>query len=344
MKNLDERIEDRVFIFAGYADVMMRVLFQDLFQRDDVLVVEKLLPFREYVNGLLRGLVMRLYTHKLCQNGLYLMEKIYRPLERAGAGDREAYILFTNGASIGVSVPYLKSFLRRHEKCVPVMLFMDSQHRYWAKYAKFLVDSIPQFRCFTFDPKDAQENGFQYTMNVYSRHEPAPDGEESDIYFSFFGLDRFDFVREAGDYLKEGHVRCRFVHVGEPAREKSECGVIEQVPGRLDYFDILRDAAASNCLLEILRPGQCGSTLRYYEAVCYNKKLLTTNRNVVNLPFYDPRFMKIFEKPSDIDCEWVRRREPVDYHYDGRFSPVYFLEGIQRIEHERGEANGKTVD
>lgn len=326
--------EDRVFIFAGYDDIMMQNLFQDLLKRADVKVMEKLLPFRGYINGLLRGLTMRIYKYRICQYGLYLLEKIYRPLEKIKVGDGEVYIIFTNGASIGVSVQYLKNYLRKHKKCVPVMLFMDSLDRYWAQYAKFLVDSVPQFRCFTFDPKDAQEVGFQYTMSAYSYHEPETGGTEADIYFSFFGLDRLEMVREVAAYLETQQVCCNFIHVGDD-RGKQEYGTIKQENNRLAYSEILKDAASANCLLEILRPGQTGSSLRYYEALCYNKKLLTTNRNVVNLPFYNPQYIKVFEKPSDIDCEWVRRREAVDYHYDGRFSPVHFLEEIVEYCEER---------
>lgn len=318
-------IQDRTFVFTGYCDIMMRSLFEDFQNLPNVRIVEKLLPFNTYINSLLSGLAMRFYKYRVCQYVFYLLEKMHRPLEKAEAGSGKTYLIFTNGASIGVSVPYLKSYLRRHEDCVPVMLFMDSLDRYWAKYARFLVDSVPRFRCFTFDPKDADTAGFQYTMNVYSYHEPEPGGEESDIYFSFFGLDRLKLAREMARYLEAEQVSCNFVYVGDLDEEKYVLEPVKHVGRRMAYSQILKDAAQANCLLEILRPGQTGSTLRYYEAVCYNKKLLTTNRNVVNLPFYDPRYIKVFEKPSDVDCEWIRRRENVDYHYDGRFSPVHFL-------------------
>jgi len=328
MEKIGMEMQDQTFVFAGYCDIMMQSLFNDFQYLDHVKIVRKLLPFNAYINGLFCGLAMRLYKYKICQYGLYLLEKGYRPLEKAETGSGKTYLIFTNAASIGVSVPYLKSYLKRHKACIPVMLFMDPLDRYWAKYAKFLVDSVPQFQCFTFDPKDADAAGYEYTMNVYSCHEPEPGGEESDIYFSFFGPDRLEMVREMAENLGKKQVRCNFVYVGDIDEEKHVLEPVKHVYKRLTYSQILKDAAQANCLLEILRPGQTGSTLRYYEAICYNKKLLTTNKNVVNLPFYDPRYIKVFETPSEVDCEWVRRREKVDYHYDGRFSPVHFLEEI----------------
>ncbi len=81
----------------------------------------------------------------------------------------------------------------------------------------------------------------------------------------------------------------------------------------------------SNCILEVLQDGQTGSTLRYLEAVCYNKKLLTTNPRIKNYPFYDERYMKVFSSESDIDYDWVKKRETINYGYKDEFSPKYFF-------------------
>ena len=319
---------DVSFIFAGYSDILMRSMFKDLVNLTNVKILQKMLPFTPYINSLCCGLAMRFYRYKICQYGLYLLEKIYKPLEKIKTDNAETYLIYTNAASIGVSVPYLKDYLKRHPECTPVMLFLDPLDRYWAQYAKFLVDQIPSFRCFTFDPEDAKHTGFKHTINVYSHNAAEQGGTEADIYFSFFALDRLDRIRELADYLEAKQVRCNFIFVGSIDEEGHKLGLVKNVKHRLPYSAILKDAAQANCLLEVLRPGQGGSTLRYYEAVCYNKKLLTTNRNIVNMPFYNPKYIKVFEKLSDIDYEWVRRREPVDYHYDGSFSPVHFLEEV----------------
>lgn len=316
------------FVFAGYSDLTLRTMFKDCLNREDVKILKEILPFSEYVNGLFRGLAMRCYKYKFCQSLLYVVESVFRPLEKLDTDDKKTYLIFTNAASIGLSVPYFKKFLQRHKNYIPVMLFMDQLNLYWAKYAKYLVEQIPQFQCFTFDPQDAQNKDYKHTMSVYSYYDAEPGGVVSDIYFSFFGLNRLKTIIEIADYLEARQVRCNFIYVGDMDDATVELGTVKQVSKRLLYSEIVRDAAQANCLLEVQRDGQSGATLRYYEAICYNKKLLTTNKNVVNLPFYNPEYMKVFEKPSDIDYDWVRRRDPVDYHYDNRFSPVHFLEEI----------------
>ena len=74
----------------------------------------------------------------------------------------------------------------------------------------------------------------------------------------------------------------------------------------IKYDVVLEETMKSNCILEMQLDVQSAATQRYYEAVCYNKKLLTNNKNVVNLPFYNPDYIHVFEKPEDIDWEWVK--------------------------------------
>ena len=37
---------------------------------------------------------------------------------------------------------------------------------------------------------------------------------------------------------------------------------------------------------------------------------------------YDERYMKYFHTINDIDIEWIKTKESIDYGYDGRFSPL----------------------
>ena len=73
--------------------------------------------------------------------------------------------------------------------------------------------------------------------------------------------------------------------------------------------------------LEILQEGQNQQSARYFEAVVYNKKLLTTNDRISALPFYNPDYMKVFHTSSDVDIDWLKARDMVDYGYKGEFSP-----------------------
>ena len=102
----------------------------------------------------------------------------------------------------------------------------------------------------------------------------------------------------------------------------------------LSYPETVEEIKKSNCLFEVLGKSQTSASMHYFEAVIYNKKLLTDNKNVVHLPFYDPEYMHYYEKPEDIDWDWVKERIPIDYHYDGRYSPINLIDKICELEGE----------
>ena len=85
----------------------------------------------------------------------------------------------------------------------------------------------------------------------------------------------------------------------------------------------------ASCIFDATEKKQNGVTLRYFEAVCYNKKLITDNDFVKQLPFYNPDFIQVYDKVENIDIEWIKRDIKVDYGYDGRFSPVHFLQKLK---------------
>lgn len=97
----------------------------------------------------------------------------------------------------------------------------------------------------------------------------------------------------------------------------------------VDIRDNIQNVVNSNCILEPMHAGYQAITFRYLEAVCYNRKLLTGNADVVNMKYYNPDYIKVYKSLDDIDWEWVKRKENVDYGYEGDYSPETFLDYIR---------------
>lgn len=201
--------------------------------------------------------------------------------------------------------------------------------------AKYYIKNLGFDYIFTFDSKDAKKNCFIFQYVPFS----ILGGQYVDINYDICNFsanigNRLELLhniyKKSLEYNVSSVYRITLVHKKE---QKFKDGIIyNQV---IPYTEVIMNTKASNCILEVMKDRQTGATARYYEAVCYNKKLLTNNKNVVNLPFYDSRYMKVFEKPEDIDWAWVKERVPVDYHYDGRFSPTHFIDKIIELEEEK---------
>ena len=68
--------------------------------------------------------------------------------------------------------------------------------------------------------------------------------------------------------------------------------------------------------------------MRYFEAITMNKKLLTNNSAVVDFPFYNSKWIKIINSLEDIDLDWIKADEQIDYGYQDEFSPIHLIDFI----------------
>ncbi|GMB84578.1 hypothetical protein ME0901_09960 [Lactobacillus delbrueckii subsp. bulgaricus] len=84
---------------------------------------------------------------------------------------------------------------------------------------------------------------------------------------------------------------CRFHLVGVDKGKQISKPYFRYYP--VSYHDELMLAYNSNCIIEILKAGQNGISLRTCEAIVFNKKLVTNNQAVKQLPYYNPNYSNI---------------------------------------------------
>src|SRR5690606_40375642 len=63
----------------------------------------------------------------------------------------------------------------------------------------------------------------------------------------------------------------------------------------LSYEKNLQDVFKANILIDIQNPVHQGLSFRIFEGIGYNKKVITTNSNVVNYDFYQPENFLIWK-------------------------------------------------
>ncbi len=184
----------------------------------------------------------------------------------------------------------------------------------------------------TTQPGDVEKYGYVFCDCCFSMTEDnTPYTIENDLYLLNNSKGRLKKFHEVYEYLRQKNVKLNFRIVGVNKKDQLYPDEIIYNKG-IDFQENIKEIKKSNCLFEVLGEGQSSPSNHYFEAVCYNKKLLTDNKNVVNLPFYNPEYMKFFEKPEDIDCDWLKEKIPVDYGYDGRYSPSRLIDKIIELE------------
>ena len=245
--------------------------------------------------------------------------------------DRTNYLLMFNGTLDYLDFGYLDKLRKKHHIKI-VMILVDAFLASICKNMRTFSKKYGFDYIYTFDPKDEETYGFMFHTIPYSTFEELR-GTEIQYDFGFVGSNkgRISMINSILESANDAHVsfRARLVHVKSNDRLSFPNIVYNTA---VDYKQTVFEELQCNCLLDVLSEGQSGATLRYYEAVVYNRKLLTNNTDVKDLPFYDPDYIHIFAKPEDIDWEWVKARTPVDFHYDGRFSPSCLIDEILQQE------------
>ena len=76
----------------------------------------------------------------------------------------------------------------------------------------------------------------------------------------------------------------------------------------LSITEIVDFYAKSNVILDISHPGQSGLTMRTFEAIGAGKKLITTNLNIVNYPFYQVNNIYVINRDIiELDAEFFTK-------------------------------------
>jgi hypothetical protein len=187
---------------------------------------------------------------------------------------------------------------------------------------------------FTYDPDDMKALGLKY-FEIYSKYDKVDTADltnDNDIFYCGsvthrWKISRLELVEAIYEYLRKYGILCDFHMTFENDARDLECEFKERK--KLSYLEILKHDLSSNVILEIVSDGKFGPTFRYCEAVVYNRKLLTNNPNIVDLQFYNPKYMRVFSNIEDIDVEWIKKEEEVEYNYNGEFSPQALWKQIQ---------------
>jgi hypothetical protein len=221
----------------------------------------------------------------------------------------------------GETIPYffLEQFKEKNPSAIKIFYSYDAA----VEYPKFLK-LYPYFdQNFTFEPKDAQKYKLHFRplffLNEY-RVSTISNQPKYDI--AFIGTahtDRYiigEKVRELGDefnlktffyYYAPGKVAFVLKKIFDQNLQKFDMKKLSFK--KLKHTEIVEVYNDSFSVLDINKPFQKGLTMRTFEALASGKKLLTTNSDIKNYPFYDPENIQILKRDRlEINPEFFKNK------------------------------------
>lgn len=240
--------------------------------------------------------------------------------------------VFSNIAVQYVPISILKRIKKKGGKLV--LYFLDDIANVNSNIAFDKLKRIDFDVVCTFDKKNAEEYGFTHVYSMYSRLNDSCDDTKYGAVFIGSDKGRFTIIEEIFNWLSSEGIdgvdsKDRIQHFFSVFQTSGKH--VMKYDGKmrfnqsLDYCDVVKIVKQSNCIIDIVIGEQSGLSLRAYEAIAYNKKLITNNSAIKDFPYYDERYMRYFSDVKDIDVSFVEDVDVVDYGYTDEYSPWNFL-------------------
>lgn len=252
-------------------------------------------------------------------------------------------VVFFNSSFIHALTPYTYLQECKKQKNVYfVLYYIDIVKAPQSMHANFLASKNLFDKIYTFDVRDATTYNYKWWPTPYSAVEDIQKVKPLyDAYFCGSAKGRTAKIIDIQNLFMKYDVDVHMDIVSDEKRTFDKLNdfsniLLHEERDVVPYNKILKKTLQAKCILDIVQEGQAGLSLRPYEAVVYNRRLLTNNKSVFDFQYYDPRYMKYFETIDDIDWKWVKEDLFVDYNYQGEFSPIRLIEDfINEISDEK---------
>ena len=179
----------------------------------------------------------------------------------------------------------------------------------------------------SFDYQDAAENNLRYVGGFFIPEKLQEKKKDIDLFFVGTDKGRFGLLEKLEADLKKLAVKTQFFLVSNKSRFN------RKYSSAIPYGEVVDWLSKSKGIVEITKPGQFGLTLRAYEAVFYNKKLVSNNAYLKRYDFYDPEKIYILENSSEDPKNIAEFLKGDDIYYTKETVENYsFADFIRRVD------------
>ncbi len=216
------------------------------------------------------------------------------------------------------------TFIKNHTKRF-IAYYYDSTRRFLRK-----AEIIPFFdTVYSYDREDVNNFGLRFLTNYIFAESNTEDYE-----YQFFNIStndyRFPLLENLTAYLKEKSWSYKIlVYNGSdmPARN------VEIITKQQTISEVAKLIKDCKIIVEIQRTEQVGLSFRIFEALGHRKKLITTNKDIVNYDFYNPQNILVVDEnnikiPKDfVNSPYVEIEEAIlsRYKIENWVKPIFDL-------------------
>ena len=306
----------RILLFMPVFFNYRGILSEELESRGAVVdFVENKLQKFDYSSPTAQCRIFRILYHKMMS-----VKWRYAKKNIDWTGKYDIFIC-VNGFSFDKRI--IKRLKKNNSSIKSILYLWDSSQMFsWPDIERYFDKS------FSFDPIDAKRKGIEYLANFYPKLPPQKTEKRIDLFFvGTQHADRFDVISKIIPQTKSGSniyvkllIKYRNIfHHGlvyklmkilntnyskyyilnyELIEKKINQSFLTYEP--IDFQTIIKKMWNSLCVLDIQAPTQVGLSHQMVLALAMGKKIITTNKWIVNYDFYNQEQFLIIDRENPI--------------------------------------------
>lgn len=137
-----------------------------------------------------------------------------------------------------------------------------------------------------FDKLDEGNYGFHYLPLVYTADIKHNTGIEYDLFYVGHAKDRLEILLDIFEKANNEGLKCLFYIFGVDQNRQKYSDIIKYNQ-KIDYLFVLDCISKSKALVDAIQGNSTGFTIKNCEAICLDKKLISTNHSLKEMPFYN---------------------------------------------------------
>lgn len=157
-------------------------------------------------------------------------------------------------------------------------------------------------KCFSFDPVDVKKYKLNFITNFYFVEDRNTDAKMDMFFLSSYDR-RFPVVEKITSLLvKQGKKILVYQHVKDLSKVKilNNNSNIKFIDKHISFEKTIQFMKDTKIVLDIHKEIQNGLSFRVFEAMGLGKKLITTNKDIINYDFYNPNNIFVWEKDTEV--------------------------------------------
>ena len=214
-------------------------------------------------------------------------------------------------------------------------------------YIAYIYDSCKRFpidhllddifdRIFSFDLEDVKTYNFEHITNYIYLEKQAPSSSfDYDVFIVMSPDERLQQLNAIAKQLSELNISFKFIVVSH----KNVPGLypgIEYTNQEIGTKELKTYIEKSKVVLDLLRKNHNGMSFRIFEALAYQKKIITTNPSVKLYDFYDANNILVLDgEDIDIDSDFfVSEYNVLDDKTYHKYTVDNFVDEVFNLKNE----------